>query len=129
MELELRSDKLTVRIKEQGAEMRSVTDRAGVEFIWQAKKDVWPRHAPVLFPIVGKLKENKFNKDNCSFEMGQHGFARDKKFSVLKTTAESCILELKSSEDTKKIYPFDFSLRIGYHLSGNTLDTRYEVEN
>src|SRR3954469_18300254 len=129
MNHELRSADLTVRIKEQGAEMFSVTNNNGLEFIWQAKKEVWPRHAPVLFPIVGKLKNNTYQFNGNSYQLGQHGFARDKSFVVTEKTESKCVLELSSDNESKKIYPFDFKLRIIYELKGNTLDTKYEIQN
>jgi galactose mutarotase-like enzyme len=129
MELQLRSNQLTVKIKEQGAEMCSVTNKKDIEFVWQANEKIWPRHAPVLFPIVGKLKENKYEFDGQSYQLGQHGFARDMKFKVVERSDTKCTLELQSDSKSKKQYPFDFSLKIIYELSNNELTTRYQVEN
>ncbi len=129
MDIELKSKDLKVRIREQGAEMCSVTNNQGTEFVWQASEKIWPRHAPVLFPIVGKLKGNKYEFAGKSYQLGQHGFARDMKFKVAESSPSKCTLELISDDETKKLYPFAFSLRIIYELSGNELNTRYEVKN
>ena len=74
------SDQLSVAINSFGTELCSVKNKNGLEFIWQAKKDVWARRAPVLFPIVGKLKENFFVFEGKRYELPQHGFVRDMKF-------------------------------------------------
>src|SRR4051812_17826544 len=96
----LNSDKLSVSINSKGAEIASVK-RDGMEYMWQAKPDVWPRHAPVLFPIVGKLKNGS---------LSQHGFARDKEFTCVSQDKGAISFRLKSDEETKKIFPFDFDL-------------------
>ena len=97
--------------------------------MWQAKKDVWPRHAPVLFPIVGKLKENTFLFNRSSYELGQHGFARDRAFKMLSGTDSSCIFELRSDAESLSHYPFDFIFQIRYTLKHNALITHYKVIN
>jgi galactose mutarotase-like enzyme len=126
---EIRSSELTVKLREQGAEMFSVTNNDGLEFIWQADKDIWPRHAPVLFPIVGKLKGNSYEHNGRKYQMGQHGFARDKKFTLTGNSGSSCAFELRADDEMKKNYPFDFEFRISYSLDRNELLTRYEVHN
>ncbi len=125
----LHSDALSVSILHRGAEMSSVRSRAGLEYLWQADAGVWARHAPVLFPIVGKLKDNCFRYEGQPYSLSQHGFARDCEFSLIENTSASCLFELRSNEKTKTNFPFDFALRIGYFLEGDVLQTRYEVEN
>ncbi len=115
----LNSDKLTVSINSKGAEIASVK-RECMEYIWQAKADVWPRHAPVLFPIVGKLKNGS---------LSQHGFARDKEFVCLSQSKTDISFSLKSDQETKKLFPFDFELIIKYTLSSDTITCSYEVNN
>lgn len=126
---ELVSDKLNVLIQSKGAELLSVKNKEGLEFIWQANQDIWPRHAPVLFPIVGKLKNNVFTWKGKKFELGQHGFARDNEFRLIEQSGTSCTFEFISSPQTQTVYPFHFSLRIGYVLEGNRLNTTYTVSN
>src|SRR5690606_23043643 len=100
----------------------------GLEYLWQAG-DTWPRHAPVLFPVVGKLKDDMYRHNGATYRMPQHGFARDMHFARLKKTVNSCLLELRSSEETLKIYPFEFALKIGYTIENNKLTCAYEVAN
>lgn len=74
---QLKNDFLTVQVKSVGAELISIQNTEGTEFIWQADPKVWGRHAPVLFPIVGRLKDNHYYLDDKEYQMTQHGFARD----------------------------------------------------
>jgi len=123
------SDALRVSINDHGAEICSIKNKAGTEFIWQADKQVWARHAPVLFPIVGRLKNNQFIFEEKTYDMGQHGFARDQVFELKESDATSCTFELRSTAASKRTFPFEFIFRISYRLDGNTLITNYTVTN
>lgn len=125
----LQSDVLTVSVLHKGAELSSVRNTSGLEYLWQADAAVWPRHAPVLFPIVGKLKDNRFHYQGNSYSLSQHGFARDCDFKLLESTANSCLFELRSNPKTRDVYPFDFALRVAYTLEGHSLRTTYTVDN
>lgn len=119
---------LTVSVKTKGAELCSL-QKEGVEYIWQADSRFWGRHAPNLFPIVGKLIDDKYEYEGDTYAMKQHGFARDSEFIIEKQDATSVTLLLKSNEETKKVYPFDFELRVSHILKENRLATKYEVKN
>lgn len=123
------SDVLRVSFQHKGAELCSVKDLAGTEYIWQAKPEIWPRHAPVLFPIVGKLRDNRYTYEGHDYSLSQHGFARDCEFTLVEHAATQCIFELNSDLASKTNYPFDFNLRIAYSLQGNQLRTSYEISN
>ncbi|MDO9000530.1 aldose 1-epimerase family protein [Sediminibacterium sp.] len=129
MQSQIRSNKLRVSINSFGAEVCSVKNKNGDEFMWQANKKIWGRHSPVLFPIVGKLKENYFIYNEKTYELPQHGFARDIDFEVIESSSESCIFQLKNSKDTYERYPFSFVLQISYLLIENKLTTSYKVIN
>lgn len=129
MDYSLQSDTLTVLVRSAGAELTSIKDRNGLEYLWQAKAEVWPRHAPVLFPIVGRLKDNFFLYEGKRYELGQHGFARDRDFRCIEKEASRCVFELSADAESKQIFPFDFLFRIYYELKESTLTTRYEVIN
>lgn len=128
MVYELGSNNLEVSINSKGAEISSVKYNA-LEYIWQAKVDVWPRHTPVLFPIVGRLKGNSFNYSGKNYSLTQHGFARDKEFKSISQSEKQISLELISDAETKKIFPFDFRLTITYKLEDNLVICTYEVTN
>ncbi len=129
MQTQLTSEFLQITINHFGAELSSVKNKEGLEFMWQADKDVWPRHAPVLFPIVGKLKNNQYFLNENPYTLGQHGFARDRMFDRIENTTSSCTFQLLSDSESKKNYPFDFAFQIRFDLHKNTLNTHYTVIN
>ena len=130
MEKTLKNDQLQVTIDTFGAEMHSIV-KDGVEYLWQADKAFWARHAPVLFPIVGKLKDGQYHigDDEKIYQMGGHGFARDNEFELVKSDHDEVIYELTENEDSLNKYPFKFLFRVAYKLRENKLRIRYEVKN
>ncbi|TMS99308.1 aldose 1-epimerase family protein [Apilactobacillus kunkeei] len=120
---------LKVKINTHGAEINSVKSTDGIEYIWSGDKRYWSRHAPILFPIVGRLKDNQYTYDGKTYEMGQHGFARDMEFDVLDQGSNWIDLQLVSNEETKKLYPFSFKLVIHYELDNYKLSTNINVFN
>lgn len=130
MAIYLKSDQLTVTITEQGAELTSIKHRkTGIEYLWQGDPDYWGRHAPVLFPIVGRLKNNQYTYQGKTYSLNQHGFARDQVFQVVSQNENEATLQLTATEETKSRYPFDFSLLIRYVVSENSVQVTYAVEN
>lgn len=126
----IKNERLAIEIDEKGAELVSVRDLASdYEFIWQGQKRSWNRHAPVLFPIVGSLKDGKYEYQGKTYEMGQHGFARDMVFETQTVTKNSATFYIKSNPDTLAVYPFEFSFQITYILVENKLSISYEVLN
>lgn len=115
-------------INHHGAELSSfILKSVGIEYIWQGNPEYWGRHAPVLFPIVGRLKEDTYRYKGESYSLSQHGFARDLMFELEDRTATKAIFLLKSSEATLKMYPFSFELRLSYELIGQELEIGYDV--
>lgn len=126
----LSNEYLSITITEKGAELISVIDRAtGYEFMWQGNPKYWARQAPVLFPIVGSLVDNTYTYQGNSYQMSQHGFARDMVFNTQAVTENSATFFVKSDEATKAIYPFDFSFQITYILFEDQVSISYEVLN
>lgn len=114
----IENDKLKITISQQGAELSSVFDKeTQKERMWCADPAVWNRHAPVLFPFVGKLNDNKFCYNNGEYVVNsQHGFARDMDFECIENESDKTTHMLKSSYKTKECYPFDFELYISHIL-------------
>ncbi|WP_317899075.1 aldose 1-epimerase family protein [Aurantibacillus circumpalustris] len=129
MDIILSSNKLKVVLKSLGAEICSVKNKDDLEFMWQAKKEFWPRHAPVLFPIVGQLKEDTFIFENKPYKLSKHGFARDCEFTLVENSGTTCTFQLQSDLKTKTVYPFDFIFEIKYELVESVLTTDYKVIN
>ena len=91
--------------------------------------EIWGRHAPVLFPIVGRLKNDEYKYQGKTYHMGQHGFARDCDFEVENHTQESITFLLKDNEKTREMYPFKFEFRVNYNLMNNLLEENFSVVN
>ena len=96
--------------------------------MWQAGSE-WPRHSPLLFPIVGRLKNDELRHRGALYPMGQHGFARDHDFEWIARDESSCELVLTDNDETRKRYPFAFRLVVTFALSGTDLDVAFEVTN
>jgi galactose mutarotase-like enzyme len=124
----IRAGGLTATIKAQGAELCSLTNEAGVEFIWQAGP-AWPRHAPLLFPIVGRLKNDELKHRGKTYRMTQHGFARDRRFAWAERSASHCSLVLGDNAATRAVYPFAFRLVAAYALDDAGLDVTLTITN
>lgn len=128
--IELANDQLILHIQEKGAEMCSLVKRDNnQEYVWKGDPQYWKRHAPVLFPIVGSVWNGEYRIDERTYHLSQHGFARDNDFEVIETTPQKAVFQLKSSEDTLKVYPYEFSLKITYELKDNTLRITWRVDN
>ena len=130
MDYTIKNSILQVKIASKGAEVQSVKSlHSGYEYIWQADPDVWKRHAPVLFPIVGKLKDDEYTYQGKTYHLTQHGFARDLEFKVERHTEESITFLLTDSAETREVYPFKFELRVNYNLLNNLLEENFSVIN
>ncbi len=123
----LSNEFITISAKPEGAELCSIQTLE--EHLWQADPAVWSRHAPVLFPIVGKLKNNQYTHHGKIYTLSQHGFARDSLFTVLEQIDNTLTYQLLPTEKTHEAYPFDFELRVIYHLDNNCVTVKYEVSN
>ncbi len=119
---------LTATILAQGAELCSLRGDAAGEMLWQAGP-AWPRHAPVLFPIVGRLKDDRLIHDGGDHRLGQHGFARDQRFTWLSRDPASCRLLLRDTVETRALYPFAFSFTLSFSISDGTLLVDYKATN
>ncbi|MDF2384115.1 aldose 1-epimerase family protein [Nostoc ellipsosporum NOK] len=123
------NERLTVKINPQGAELTSlVNNNNGQEYMWGAGP-AWPKRSPILFPIVGTLKENCYYFKGTRYELGRHGFARDRRFEVEEQTENEVVFLLKSDEESLAVYPFEFNLRVRYTVQNDTLSVSYEVLN
>lgn len=117
-------------VNPHGAELQSLYHKdTNLEYLWNGDARYWPRRSPVLFPIVGGLKDDTFIYKGEKYTLPRHGFARDMDFYKEAVFGDSCSLTLKSDKETLKNYPFEFLLRIKYQLNGNSITITYEVEN
>lgn len=121
---------LVARIKHKGAELSSLFSlEKDLEYIWNADPAYWAKSSPVLFPVVGALKDNTYVYNGKSYNLPRHGFAREINFELEKHFTSQAVFILRSNESTRESYPFSFTLRISYELAGRRLTTTYEVVN
>ncbi|WP_043363939.1 aldose 1-epimerase family protein [Belnapia sp. F-4-1] len=126
--IQIVSDALTAAIKPEGAELCRLQDAAGRDFLWDAGP-AWPRHAPVLFPIVGRLAGDGLNHAGRRYPMRQHGFARDRTFTLIDQAPDRCAFRLTDDEASRAAYPFAFALEIRYAVTGLRLAVEYRLSN
>lgn len=124
----LKNDCLSVKISTLGAEMQSVV-KDGVEYLWNGNPDVWKGRAPVLFPICGSLKNDRYEFLGKEYSMGKHGYARTSHFDVEILDEDTAVFLLKSDEKSKQVFPFDYEFRISYTIYDSSISVGYSVIN
>ena len=126
----IENTKIKAVINAKGAELTQLFHKDHqLDYLWNGDKAVWGKHSPVLFPIVGTLKNNTYFHNGQSYQLPRHGFARDKQFAVEEHNADTITFLLRDDADTLTVYPFTFEFRIRYTLFENSLAVTYEVLN
>lgn len=127
---ELSNDKLHIVIADKGAELQSIIRKdLDMEYLWSGDPAFWAKKSPVLFPVVGGLKGNKYEYEGHSYTLGRHGFAREQLFEIVEHSPEHLTFRLTDNEETRKVYPFRFIFDIRYFISGEQLKVTYEIKN
>ncbi len=129
MILPLQSGSIRALADTHGGELVSLRAGDGVEHIWQGSAESWTGRNPILFPIVGRLKDGKVRFEGEEYEMPQHGLARRREFAVIEQGTDYVVLEQRESEETLQRYPYPYCLRVRHELIGNGFVTRFEVSN
>ena len=130
MRYTLENEQIMLEIDSFGAEIKSVKRKSdGREYMWYADAKYWGRTAPVLFPFVGSPKNKQYCYRGKTYDMGQHGFARDMEFNLENRQSNLIWFKLTSTEETYRNYPFVFALHIGYELEENKLKVLWRVDN
>jgi galactose mutarotase-like enzyme len=124
---EIASGRMSATIRAQGGELVALSNADGPA-LWNGGPE-WPRHAPVLFPIVGRLTDDTLIHQGQRYRLTQHGFARDSLFDWVERSLGRAVLELRESEATLAAFPFRFLLRMTYEIEGATLTVVTRVEN
>jgi len=128
--IKISNDYLEVTISPVGAELQSIFNKkTGLEYMWSGDPKFWGKKSPVLFPVVGGLKNGSYEYNGVSYQLGRHGFAREMVFDLKSRTENSATFTLKTSDVTLKVYPFHFKFSIIYTVTDNILETTYFVEN
>ncbi len=126
----IENDELKVAVLSTGAELQSIYNKENsTEYLWNANPDFWAKKSPILFPIIGGLKNNEYNFNTKSYSLNRHGFARENEFEIIKVSETNVQFALTSDDKIFEVYPFDFKLTIEYSIEKNKLFTKYIVEN
>lgn len=125
----IQNEKLRVSVNSVGAELWSVKDCEGTEYLWQGDTAYWSGRSPNLFPYIGRMTDGKYEYQGSRYAMDIHGFLKDTVMSVCKKTDTEIVFEMEQNEDTLRQYPVKFDLKIRFALEGNRLQIRYIIEN
>ncbi len=125
----LQNKELTVTIAKVGAELQSIKAADGTEYLWNGDPAYWAKRAPVLFPICSALKNNEYRYNGMTYTMQKHGYARFETFEVERATDTEAVFLLRADDKSREQYPFEYELRIGYRLVGQTVEIAYDVKN
>lgn len=117
-------------VNDKGAELSSYINKEnGINYLWKGDAKYWAKHAPVLFPVIGKVTNDSIKVNGVSYPMSKHGFARDTNFTLRKQSTSSLEFAIESNEATKKSFPFDFEFVVKYSLEGKVLITSFAIKN
>jgi galactose mutarotase-like enzyme len=126
----LENEYIQASFANKGAELRSLRSKKdNIDYLWNGDPNYWGKFSPVLFPIVGALKNNTYYYEDKAYQLTRHGFARDKDFEANQVSHTEVVFTLTHSDETLKVYPFQFILRLRYKLLASTLSCTYEVFN
>jgi len=126
----LENSDLLIEINEHGAELNKLfSKKHNIDFLWSGDAKFWGKKAPILFPIVGRLKDNETIIEGQIYNMNQHGFARDCTFKLISENKSSITYSLTDNEDTTKKFPYKFELQISYKLNKNSIEVLWNVKN
>lgn len=123
------NNQVYVQIDTLGGQMVSLRDLHGTEYLWQGDPQYWKGQAPILFPIVGSLREGKAVIGEKTYEMPRHGLARTRQFKRLSSRTDAAVFQLKADASTKSAYPFDFILTLSYELADRSVTQFFTIEN
>lgn len=128
--IEIENEWLKVSIERKGAEVRTVKHKKnGLDYMWSGDDKYWGRVSPILFPIVGRLKEDQYTFNGQNYQMSQHGFLRDIEFNVLEQSETTASFVFESAGRLKDVYPFEFKAIIRYSLKEDSLLITWEIVN
>lgn len=125
----LKNSEMEVQVSSKGGELVSLRDADKTEYIWIGDARYWKRHAPQLFPCIGRLTNNQYSMDGALHEMGQHGFLRDYELTKVEESETSLHLQLQSDASTRQLYDREWIVDIFYTLCGKTLSVKFQVRN
>ncbi len=126
---QIKNEELQIDVHSLGAELWSIKDRAGKEYLWQGDENTWKNRATNLFPTCGRMTNGIYTYQGREYEMEIHGFAKEKEFEVVEQCENKLVLAITEDESTYSRYPFRFRFLVGFELVGRTIKQSYMVEN
>ena len=127
---EISNQQIRIRVAAMGAELKELFHLTHqLSYLWSGDPAFWGKTSPVLFPIVGTLKNNQYSWQNRTYSLPRHGFAREKKFKLVSQSSDTLLFQLQEDAETLQVYPFPFQLSIRYQLMEASLQVTYLVEN
>ena len=126
----LENEHITASFVAKGAELQQLKSKeTGLSYLWNGDPAFWPKHSPILFPVIGALKDSEYTYAGAHYVLPRHGFARDHEFVSEQISETELLFTLSQTDETLAVYPFDFVLGLRYKISGATLSCTYEVSN
>ena len=126
----IENDYLKIGVKDDGAELTSVISKeTGIEYLWQGNPDVWYGQSPVLFPIIGRVLDDKYYLDGKEYTMPKHGLFRKRKAQFIEQTTNTLVFRESADEETLKIFPFDFEVFVIFELIDKSLKVTHKIIN
>ena len=120
----------TLSVKEMGAELTSLkSKKTGIEYIWEGNTDIWYGQSPILFPVIGRLLDDKYRLNGKEYSMEKHGIVRKKPFKLVEQTSDSLTFLQSDDENSLKIYPYHFDLFVTFKLNAQSLEVTHKVVN
>lgn len=130
MNYKIGNDKIEITARSHGGEIISAKSKQyDREYLWNGDPEYWKYSAPILFPIIGKVKNGKYKVDGKEYELPRHGLARVSEFEMVKKTDNELTFELKYSDESLKVYPYKFLLQSNYKIEDNKVFITYSVQN
>ena len=126
----MHEEPLKIMVRSKGAELRLLKEKKdGTDYLWNGDPSWWKYCSPILFPIIGKVKNGKYKVDGKVYELPQHGLGRISEFELVNKTTDSVSFKLRYSDETLKVYPYKFELTVSYVLTGRSVNVTWRVDN
>lgn len=124
------NNNFTLQVKEMGAELNSLkSKKTDIEYIWCGNDEIWYGQSPILFPIIGRLLDDKYRLDGKEYTMPKHGIVRKKPFKLTESTEASLTFVQTDDEDSLKMYPYHFELKVKFQITDKGLEVTHTVTN
>lgn len=130
MKFTIENEVIRISVASRGAELQSLFDKTtAIEYMWDGNPEFWAKKSPLLFPIVGTLKNDTYHFGGQNYQLSRHGFAREKEFGLKEQTSNSLLFSLNSDKASLEVFPFKFQFLMLYTIEGKSLRATYIIKN